>query len=125
MRYVPFMGPIISSDVSVNLSELQSTMYLKTLDVLTLKAHFANMGSHNDWHLPSMTTELRTEIADYVQQGHSEGKWDKMVAFVNQSPPIFTLKLQKMKPPKSSETTLAEDHKFLDYYHNLRSVIVI
>ena len=68
---------------------------------------------------------MRTEIAEYVQQGHSEGKWDKTIVFVNQSPPLFTLKLQKMKPPKPSDKTLAEEPEFLDYCHNLRSVIAI
>ena len=108
----------IISVLTVNLDKLQSKMHLKTLDVLTLKAWFAIMGTHSDWHLPPMTTELRTEIADYLQKGHSEGKWDKDVVFTNQSSPLFTLKLQKMKPPKSSEMTLAWEYEFLDHYHN-------
>jgi len=78
-------------------------MFVKSLDVLTSKTCFAIMGTHVDWNLQSMTTELRAEIADFVQQGHSEGKWEKIVEFNNRTPPLFSLKLQKMKAPKASK----------------------
>ena len=71
------------SILAVNLLEHNCKMVVKSLDVLTSKPCFAIMGTHVNWNLQSMTTELRAEIADFVQQGHSEGKWEKMVDFNN------------------------------------------
>jgi len=113
------------SILAVNLLEHNCKIFVQTLDVLTSKPPFAIMGTHVDWNLLSMTTELRAEIADFFQQGHSEGKWEKMVEFNNQTPPLFSLKLQKMKAPKALERVSDEEQEFMDYYHNLRSVIAV
>jgi len=115
----------VISILAVNLLEHNCKIFVKTLDVLTSKPCFAIMGTHVDWHLPSLTTELRAEIADFFQQGHSEGKWEKMAEFNNRTPPLLSFKLQKMKAPKASERVSDKDQEFMDYYHNLRSVIAV
>jgi hypothetical protein len=111
------------SILAVNLLEQNCKIFVKALDFLTSKPCFAIMGTRVDWNFLSLTTELRAEIADFIQQGHSDGKWEKMIEFNNQTTPLFSLKLQKMKAPKASEKISDKEQEFMDYYHNLRSVI--
>ena len=48
-----------------------------------------------------------------------------MVKFNNRTPPLLSLKLQKMKAPEASEKKSDKEQEFMDYYHNLRLVIAV
>jgi hypothetical protein len=104
---------------------MNTRMYLKSLAVLSSRSMAAIIGTHVDWNLPAMTEKLRLGLREMVERRHSEGCWENQQEFHNRDPPLFVLRLQKMKASKPREGTTTEEREFEEYYHNLRQIIAI
>ena len=111
--------------LALDLADMNTRMYLKSLAVLSSRSMAAIIGTHVDWNLPSLTKKLMLGLREMVKRRHSEGCWENKPEFHNRDPPLFVLRLQKMKASKPREGTTTEEREFEEYYHNLRQIIAI
>ena len=111
--------------LALDLADMNTRMFLKPLAVLSSRSVAAIIGTQVDWNLPAMTEYLTTGLREMLERRHTEGCWENKPEFHNRDPPLFSLRLQKMKASKPREGTTAEEREFEEYYHNLRQIITI